>query len=124
VKNVGKPCDREGHARINGGRLEAERLVKVLEMNGSVGNCGVISGSWACRQITLPRQSATLHGELNRAETYSLLRRINTYLMRWARKKFTLLRAFKRFEIWWDRVVERKPDLFARWAWMRVFSWI
>jgi RNA-directed DNA polymerase len=64
------------------------------------------------------------YGEFNRAAMYSLLRRINTYLVRWARKKFTRLRAFKRFKIWWDRIVERKPDLFAHWTWMRAFSWI
>jgi RNA-directed DNA polymerase len=64
------------------------------------------------------------YGEFNRVEMYSLLRRINTYLGRWARKKFTRLRAFKRFKIWWERLVQRKPDLFAHWTWMRSFSWI
>jgi RNA-directed DNA polymerase len=64
------------------------------------------------------------YGEFNRVEMYSLLRRINTYLMRWARKKFRRLRAFKRFKSWWDRLVQRKPDLFAHWKWMRAFSWI
>ena len=63
------------------------------------------------------------YGEFNRTEMYPLLRRINTYLMRWARKKFTRLRAFKRFKSWWYRVVERNPDLFVHWKWMRAFSW-
>jgi RNA-directed DNA polymerase len=63
------------------------------------------------------------YGEFNRTEMYPLLHRINTYLMRWARKKFTRLRAFKRFKSWWYRVVERNPDLFVHWKWMRAFSW-
>jgi RNA-directed DNA polymerase len=36
------------------------------------------------------------YGRFNRWEMYSLLRSINTYLMRWARKKFKRLRAYKR----------------------------
>ena len=32
---------------------------------------------------------------------YSLLERINTYLMRWARKKYKRLRTWKRFKAWW-----------------------
>jgi hypothetical protein len=34
VKNVGKPCDREGHARIDGGRLETGHLTTDPEKNG------------------------------------------------------------------------------------------
>jgi RNA-directed DNA polymerase len=44
-----------------------------------------------------------------------LLRRINTYLMRWARKKYKRLKGFKRLKAWWDRVVQRAPNLFAHW---------
>lgn len=64
------------------------------------------------------------YGEFYRSELYGLLQRINTYLMRWARKKFKRLRAYKRCKTWWNRLVEREPDLFAHWAWMRAFSWI
>jgi hypothetical protein len=64
------------------------------------------------------------YGEFNRFEMYSLLRRINTYLMRWARKKFKRLRTYKRFKVWWQGLVARKPDMFVHWAWMRAFSWI
>lgn len=63
-------------------------------------------------------------GEFNRWEIYPLLRRINTYLVRWARKRYRRLRAFKRFKIWWNRLVERAPNLFAHWAWTRAYSWI
>ena len=64
------------------------------------------------------------YGEFNRFEMYSLLQRVNTYLTRWARKKFKRLRAYKRFKVWWQGLVEREPEMFAHWAWMRAFSWI
>jgi group II intron reverse transcriptase/maturase len=62
------------------------------------------------------------YGRFNRWEMYSLLRSINTYLMRWARKKFRRLRAYKRVKAWWKRLVERRPEMFAHWAWMRAFT--
>jgi RNA-directed DNA polymerase len=52
---------------------------------------------------------------------YALLRRINTYLMRWARRKYKRLRAFKRFKSWWNGLMRREPNLFAHWAWMPDF---
>jgi RNA-directed DNA polymerase len=64
------------------------------------------------------------YGEFNRFEMYSLLQRVNTYLMRWARKKFKRLRTYKRFKAWWQGLVAREPEMFAHWAWMRAFSWI
>ena len=62
------------------------------------------------------------YGRFNRWEMYPLLRGINTYLMRWARKKFRRLRAYKRVKAWWKRLVERQPEMFAHWAWMRAFT--
>ena len=41
------------------------------------------------------------YGQFNRDEMYSLLERVNTYLMRWARKKYKRLRSWKRFKAWW-----------------------
>ena len=64
------------------------------------------------------------YGEFNRFEMYSLLQRINTYLMRWARKKYKRLRTWKRFKSWWRGLTEREPELFAHWAWMRAYHWI
>jgi RNA-directed DNA polymerase len=63
------------------------------------------------------------YGEFNRFEMYSLLQRINTYLMRWARKKYKRLRTWKRFKAWWRGLTEREPELFAHWAWMRAYHW-
>jgi RNA-directed DNA polymerase len=61
------------------------------------------------------------YGRFYRTELDSLLRRINTYLVRWARKKYRRLRAFKRVKVWWARVTNQDPDLFAHWRWMREF---
>jgi hypothetical protein len=38
VKDVGEPGDREGHARIDGGRLETGGKPTVSDMGASVGN--------------------------------------------------------------------------------------
>jgi RNA-directed DNA polymerase len=61
------------------------------------------------------------YGAFNRSALYPLLRRINTYLVRWARRKFKRLRAFKKAKSWWNRLQRREPNLFAHWAWMTEF---
>jgi RNA-directed DNA polymerase len=61
------------------------------------------------------------YGTFYRTEMYALLRRINTYLVRWARRKFKRLRAFKRAKRWWNGLLRRQPGLFAHWAWMPEF---
>ncbi|MDT3443837.1 group II intron reverse transcriptase/maturase [Pseudofrankia sp. BMG5.37] len=58
-------------------------------------------------------------GRFNRYEMFSLLRRINAYLMKWAQKKYKRLRGYKRVKAWWKTVVERDRGLFAHWAWER-----
>jgi RNA-directed DNA polymerase len=63
----------------------------------------------------------TYWGRFYRTEMDPLLKRINTYLMRWARKKYKRLRGFKRLKAWWKGVTQRDPDLFAHWAWTRKF---
>ncbi|WP_239396422.1 hypothetical protein [Frankia sp. CiP3] len=52
---------------------------------------------------------------------YPLLRRVNTYLARWARKKYKRIRGYKRFKTWWSGILEREPGLFSHWAWVRQF---
>jgi RNA-directed DNA polymerase len=56
------------------------------------------------------------YGRFGRTELYPLLQRINTYLMRWAARKYKRLRAWKRLKRWWLTVVGRDPRLFAHWA--------
>jgi RNA-directed DNA polymerase len=61
------------------------------------------------------------YGRFYRTELHGLLKRINTYLVRWARRKFKRLRAFKRAKRWWNGLLQRQPALFAHWAWMTEF---
>lgn len=61
------------------------------------------------------------YGRFYRTELDALLRRINTYLVRWARRKFKRLRSFKKAKRWWTGVLQRQPTLFAHWAWMTEF---
>jgi RNA-directed DNA polymerase len=51
----------------------------------------------------------------------TLLKRINAYLVRWARRKFRRLRSFKKAKRWWNGLLRRQPALFAHWAWMTQF---
>jgi RNA-directed DNA polymerase len=64
----------------------------------------------------------TFWGRFYRTQMDPLLKRINTYLVRWARQKYRRLRAFKRVKAWWDGVTQRAPDLFAHWAWTHRFD--
>ena len=61
------------------------------------------------------------YGRFYRSQLYPFLQRINTYLRRWARRKYVRLRTYARFKRWWEGVIERRPDLFAQWAWIRAF---
>ncbi|WP_241255474.1 reverse transcriptase domain-containing protein, partial [Candidatus Protofrankia californiensis] len=57
------------------------------------------------------------YGRFYRSRMSSLLQRINTYLMRWAGKRYRRLRPFRRFRAWWTGLLDREPGLFAHWAW-------
>jgi RNA-directed DNA polymerase len=61
------------------------------------------------------------YGRFHRSAMYPLLRRVSAYLRRWAGKKYRRLRTLKRFKRWWAGLLERAPDLFAHWRWVRVF---
>ena len=61
------------------------------------------------------------YGRFYRTEMHGLLRRINTYLVRWARRKFRRLRSFKRAKRWWHGLLRRQPALFAHWSWVTEF---
>jgi RNA-directed DNA polymerase len=63
----------------------------------------------------------TYYGKFYRTELNALLRRINAYLVRWARRKYKRLRAYKKARRWWEGLLERQPAMFAHWAWMAEF---
>jgi RNA-directed DNA polymerase len=64
----------------------------------------------------------TYYGRFYRTELDGLLKRINTYLVRWARRKYKRLRTYKKARKWWDGLTARQPRLFAHWAWMTEFQ--
>jgi RNA-directed DNA polymerase len=59
------------------------------------------------------------YGRFYRSALYPLLRRVNTYLRRWAGKKYRWLRTHKRFMRWWTTLLDRASGLFAQWQWVR-----
>jgi RNA-directed DNA polymerase len=61
------------------------------------------------------------YGRFYRSALYPLLQRVSTYLRRWAGKKYKRLRAYKRFKRWWTGLIDRQPDLFAQWRWVRAY---
>jgi RNA-directed DNA polymerase len=62
------------------------------------------------------------YGRYYRTAMDPLLRRVNTYLMRWAGKKYRRrLRARRRFWRWWTGLLDRQPGLFVHWKWVRVY---
>jgi RNA-directed DNA polymerase len=63
------------------------------------------------------------YGRFYRTALNGLLQRINTYLVRWAKRKYKRLRTFKKVRRWWDGLTARQPRLLAHWAWMTDFKY-
>lgn len=61
------------------------------------------------------------YGRFYKTALYPLLRRINAYLVRWARKKYKRLRGIRKAKAWWKLVTKRDPLLFAQWRWTHSF---
>ena len=59
------------------------------------------------------------YGRFHRSRLYPLLQRINTYLLRWAGRKYKRLRSSRRATRWWRGVLDRDPELFTHWRWVR-----
>jgi RNA-directed DNA polymerase len=64
----------------------------------------------------------TYYGRFFRSALEPLLRRINSYLVRWARRKYKRLRSYKKVRKWWDRLTARQPRMFAHWKIMTGFQ--
>jgi hypothetical protein len=62
------------------------------------------------------------YGRFYRSQLYPLLQRINTYLMRWAGRKYKRLLSYRRFTKWWRGILDRDPELFTHWRWVRAFA--
>jgi RNA-directed DNA polymerase len=61
------------------------------------------------------------YGKFYKTALYPLLWRINGYLVRWLRKKYRRLRAFKKAHAAWKRVTAQYPRFFAQWQWVHGF---
>ena len=61
------------------------------------------------------------YGRFYRSALYPLLRRVNTYLRRWAGRKYKRLRTHQRFSRWWSGLLQRRPGLFAHWRVVRSY---
>jgi group II intron reverse transcriptase/maturase len=59
------------------------------------------------------------YGAFYQSALYPLLSRINTYLMRWVKKKYRRLRVMKHFYRRWKLVTDQYPEMFAHWKWAR-----
>ncbi len=53
------------------------------------------------------------YGRFRRSALSPLLLRVNTYLARWAQRKYKGLRAHKRLRAWWERFVAANPTGFT-----------
>ncbi|MEU2395009.1 group II intron maturase-specific domain-containing protein [Streptomyces sp. NPDC007369] len=58
------------------------------------------------------------YGAFYRTGLYPLLKRITCHLMRWVRKKYPRLKAFKEFHRRWKQVTTAYPLFFAHWKWV------
>jgi RNA-directed DNA polymerase len=59
------------------------------------------------------------YGAFHRSALSVLLARINTYLVRWIRKKYKRFRALRKARAAWEQVTRQHPGYFAHWAWVR-----
>lgn len=59
------------------------------------------------------------YGRFYRSQLDPLLQRVNSYLRRWAARKYKRLQAYNRFKRWWAGLQAREPDLFVQWRWVR-----
>ena len=66
----------------------------------------------------------TYYGRFTPAALHPLLKRINGYLVRWARKKYRRLAPFRRAKRWWWDLLDRNPLMFAHWQWTGTFQWL
>jgi hypothetical protein len=67
------------------------------------------------------RRTINYYGRFYRSVMVPLLRRVSTYLRRWAQRKYKRLRTYKRFKAWWTGLLGRAPRLFAHWQVVRTY---
>ena len=60
------------------------------------------------------------YGAFYPSALYTLLARINAYLLRWLRKKYRR-RGHRKAQNAWNRITLQYPTLFAHWKWIHGF---
>ena len=68
------------------------------------------------------RRVVNYYGRYYRTVMDPLLQRVNTYMRRWAGRKYKRLRTIKRFKRWWTGLLQRAPGLFAHWRVVRSYA--
>ena len=107
------PSTGSRRQRLTTGARHVESPLRGDSHAGFGGRAGKPTGSNPGRA---PRPDPT--GRFYRTALNGLLQRINTYLVRWAKRKYKRLRTFKKVRKWWEGLTTRQPRLFAHWAWM------
>jgi len=116
------------HGRLCVGFLPAVSAAALSAMSGQVRRWRL--HRWTTRSLDeladwinpVVRGWMQYYGRFTRSKLFPLLQRINTYLMRWTGGKYKRLRSYKRFKSWWFGIVDRDPELFAHWKWVRTFA--
>jgi RNA-directed DNA polymerase len=78
---------------------------------------GQAMGELARRINPIVRGWMQYYGAFYRSALHPFLQRINTYLMRWLRKKYKRLKGYRKAQAAWQRITRQYPRLFAHWAW-------
>jgi RNA-directed DNA polymerase len=118
---------RDRHGRMFGSFLPAISKEAEKRINHEVRGWKLHRHTdWSLGQIArwinpIVRGWLQYYGRFYRSKLYALCKRINTYLMRWARKKYRRLHGFKKAHAWWKALGERYPRLFAQWEYTRGF---
>jgi RNA-directed DNA polymerase len=118
---------RDRHGQMFTSFLPAISKEAMKTLNGVVRGWRLhLHSTWHLGQIAqwinpIVRGWLQYYGRFYRSELYPLVKRINTYLMRWVRKKYRRLHGFKKAHAWWKMVGQRVPGLFFHWRWTRGF---
>lgn len=118
---------RDRHGRLFNAFLPAISRDAEKRINREVRSWGLHRHTdWSLGQLArwinpIVRGWLQYYGRFYRSKLYALCKRINTYLVRWARKKYRRLHGFKKVNAWRKALGERYPRAFAHWAYTRGF---
>jgi RNA-directed DNA polymerase len=60
------------------------------------------------------------YGKFNASELWSIMTKVDTVLMKWAKKKYDKLKqSWRKAKEWLSKIRKREPNLFVNWQWMQ-----